>query len=89
MSNFVPIFCEGCGEEAVLNAYNECQSCYNERCEAEQEAPEPMQIRHRFIPDTPSLSDYKNEAGEWMASPEQIRADMSWEPDPADFYDDY
>lgn len=40
-----------------------------------------------------SLSDAKNDAGEWTMSPEQIRAEMAYESDPYDafdaHYDDY
>lgn len=46
-------------------------------------------VEERYVPDSPSLSDYRNEEGEWLCSPEQIRADMNWQPDPADWYDDY
>jgi hypothetical protein len=36
------------------------------------------------------MSEYKNEAGEWNGSPEEIRASMAWEPDPYDdYYDEY
>lgn len=39
-----------------------------------------------------SLSDAKNEDGEWVMSPEQIRSEMSAgfdAPDPDDFYGDW
>ena len=35
-----------------------------------------------------SLSDAKNDDGEWIMSPEQIRSEMAYEPDPDDFYDE-
>ena len=34
-----------------------------------------------------SISDAKNEDGEWVMSPEQIRAEMAY--DPAEDYDPY
>lgn len=84
MSNFDAIACAYCGTVAALNAADECESCYDTH-----NAEDAERRSRRVITDTPSLSDYRNEAGEWMASPEQIRADMNWQPDPADFYDDY
>lgn len=38
-----------------------------------------------------SINDAKNEAGEWLMSPEQIRAEMAYEDEPNDDfdYDDY
>lgn len=39
-----------------------------------------------------SISDAKNEDGEWIMSPEQIRSEMAANldpPDPDDFYDQW
>lgn len=33
-----------------------------------------------------NLNDYRNDAGEWLVGPEQIRADMNYQPEP---YDDF
>ncbi len=34
--------------------------------------------------DTPSISDFRNEEGEWLTDPQGIRSEMAWEPDPYD-----
>jgi hypothetical protein len=35
-----------------------------------------------------SISDAKNEDGEWIMSPEQIRAEMAYDPSDSDYYGD-
>lgn len=34
------------------------------------------------------ISDAKNDEGEWIMSPEQIRAEMAYDPSDSDFYGD-
>jgi hypothetical protein len=51
-------------------------------------------LKERSLREPFSISDAKNEDGEWIMSPEQIRSEMNYGPggiydDPSDYYDPY